>query len=131
MDEKVRELLEKAKLTAGLAADGAVKAAGAVSQKGTQLVEKTKRSFQVFDLNNEVELLMREIGRMIYLTHTGAETDEAALEEKLAQIDEKYAQIAELKAAQEAEKTTTVCPVCGKACDKNDLYCRICGEKLQ
>ena len=131
MDEKVRELLEKAKLTAGIAADGAVKAAGAVSQKGTQLVEKTKRSFQVFDLNNEVELLMREIGRMIYLTHTGAETDEAALEAKLAEIDEKYAQIAELKAAQEAEKATTVCPVCGKACDKNDLYCRVCGEKLQ
>ena len=110
MDEKVKELLEKAKLTAGLAADGAVKAAGVVSQKGTQLVEKTKRSFQVFDLNNDVELLMREIGRMVYLTHTGAETDEAA---------------------QEAEKTTAVCPVCGKACDKNDLYCRVCGEKLQ
>ena len=85
MDEKVRELLEKAKLTAGLAADTAVKAAGAVSQKGNQLVEKTKRNFQVFDLNNEVELLMRDIGRMVYLTHTGAETDEAALEEKLAQ----------------------------------------------
>lgn len=131
MEERVKELLEKAKLTAGMAADGAVKAAGVVSQKGTQLVEKTKRSFQVFDLNNEVELLMREIGRMVYLTHTGAETDEAALEAKLAEIDEKYAQIAEIKAVQEAEKPTTVCPVCGKACDKNDLYCRVCGEKLQ
>ena len=131
MDEKVKELLEKAKLTAGLAADTAVKAAGVVSHKGSQLVEKTKRGFQVFDLNNEVELLMREIGRMVYLTHTGAETDEAALEEKLAQIDEKYAQLAALKEEQEAAKTTVICPVCGKSCDKNDLYCRICGEKLQ
>ena len=131
MDEKVRELLEKAKLTAGLAADTAVKAAGAVSQKSSQLVEKTKRGFQVFDLNNEVELLMREIGRMVYLTHTGVETDEAALEEKLAQIDEKYAAIAALKEEQEAQKSTVICPVCGKSCDKNDLYCRICGEKLQ
>ena len=52
-------------------------------------------------------------------------------EAKLAEIDEKYAQIAEIKAVQEAEKTTTVCPVCGKACDKTDLYCRVCGEKLQ
>ena len=94
MDEKMKELLEKAKLTAGLAADSAVKAAGIVSQKGNQLVEKTKRSAKIFDLNNEVELLMRDIGRMVYLTHTGAETDEAALEEKLAQIDEKYAAIA-------------------------------------
>ena len=131
MDEKVKELLEKAKFTAGMAADTAVKAAGMVSQKGTQLVEKTKRNFQVFDLNNEVELLMREIGRMVYLTHTGVETDEAALEEKLAQIDEKYAAIAAIKEELEAQKTTTVCPVCGKDCDKNDLYCRVCGEKLQ
>ncbi len=131
MDEKMRELLEKAKLTAVLAADGAVKVAGTASRKGSELVEKTKRSAKIFDLNNEVELLMREIGRMVYLTHTGVETDEAELEEKLDQIDEKYAAIAELKAQQEAQKTTCVCPVCGKACDKNDLYCRVCGEKLQ
>lgn len=131
MDEKVKELLEKARLTAGLAADTAVKAAGVVTQKGGQIVEKTRRSFQVFDLNNEVELLMRDIGRMVYLTHTGAETDEGELEEKLAQIDEKYARIGEIKAELEAGKTTTACPVCGKSCDKTDLYCRICGEKLQ
>ena len=131
MDEKVKELLEKARLTAGLAADTAVKAAGVVTQKGGQIVEKTRRSFQVFDLNNEVELLMRDIGRMVYLTHTGAETDEGELEEKLAQIDEKYARIGEIKAKLEAGKTTTVCPVCGKSCDKTDLYCRVCGEKLQ
>lgn len=131
MDEKVKELLEKARLTAGLAADTAVKAAGVVTQKGGQIVEKTRRSFQVFDLNNEVELLMRDIGRMVYLTHTGAETDEGELEEKLAQIDEKYARIGEIKTELEAGKTTTVCPVCGKSCDKTDLYCRVCGEKLQ
>ena len=130
MDEKVKELLEKARLTAGLAADTAVKAAGVVTQKGGQIVEKTRRNFQVFDLNNEVELLMRDIGRMVYLTHTGAETDEGELEEKLAQIDEKYARIGEIKAELEAGKTT-VCPVCGKSCDKTDLYCRVCGEKLQ
>ena len=97
MDEKVRELLEKAKLTAGLAADTAVKAAGVVTQKSNLLVEKTKQNFKVFDLNNEVELLMREIGRMVYLTHTGVETDEQELEAKLAQIDEKYAKIEEIR----------------------------------
>lgn len=131
MDEKVKELLEKAKLTAGLAADTAVKAAGVVTQKSTRLVEKTKQNLKVFDLNNEVELLMREIGRMVYLTHTGVETDEQELEAKLAQIDEKYAQIDEIRGLLEEQKTTCVCPVCGKTCDKTDLYCRVCGEKLQ
>ena len=131
MDERVKELLEKAKLTAELAADTAVRAAGVVSHKGGQLVEKTKRSFQVLDLNNEVDILMREIGRMVYLTHTGVETDENALEGKLAEIDAKYAEIAALKAQMEAQKASVICPVCGKACEKTDLYCRVCGEKLQ
>ncbi len=131
MDEKVKEMMEKAKLTAGMAADTAVKAAGVVSQKGSQLLERTKRSYRVFDLNNEIELLMREIGRMVYLTHTGMETDESELEGKLAKIDEKYAEIEALRAQSEEEKPTCACPVCGKPCAKTDLYCRVCGEKLQ
>lgn len=131
MDEKVRELMEKAKLTVSAASSVATQAADTVSQKGAILVHQTKRRLKVFDLNNEVEILMREIGRAVYLTHTGVEADEAALQQKLEEIDAKYAEIAKLKAEQEAEKTTTVCPVCGKECGKDDLYCRICGVKLQ
>lgn len=131
MDDKVRELLEKARLTAGMAAGGAVKVAETVGQRGGQLVEKTRRNLRIFDLNNEVELLMREIGRMVYLTHTGVETDEQELESKLAQIDEKYSRIDEIRALLEEQKTTRCCPVCGKDCAKTDLYCRVCGEKLQ
>lgn len=124
MDERVKELLEKAKLTAAAAA-------GAAAETGSRLVGKTKRSLRAFDLNNEIEILMREIGRTVYLTHTGAETDEEELQAKLEAIDGKYAEIAEIKAQQEAQRSVLTCPVCGKPCDKTDLYCRVCGEKLQ
>lgn len=130
MDDKVRELLEKAKLTAAAAAGVASHAAGTAMEKGGRLVEKTRRSLKLLDLNNEIEILMREIGRIVYLTHTGTETEESALQEKLERIDAKYAEIAGLKAEQEAQRTKVVCPVCGKECDKTDLYCRVCGEKL-
>ncbi len=130
MDDKVRELLEKAKLTAAAAAGVVSQAAGTAAEKGGRLVEKTRRSLKLLDLNNEIEILMREIGRIVYLTHTGTETEESALQEKLERIDAKYAEIAGLKAEQEAQRTKVVCPVCGKECDKTDLYCRVCGEKL-
>lgn len=124
MDERVKELLEKAKLAATAAAEMA-------AETGTRLVGRTRQSLKVFDLNNEIELLMREIGRAVYLTHTGVETDEEELQAKLAAIDEKYAAIAAIKAEQEARRTAQTCPVCGKPCDKTDLYCRVCGEKLR
>lgn len=124
MDERVKELLEKAKLTATAAAEIA-------AETGTRLVGRTRRSLKVLDLNNEIEILMREIGRTVYLTHTGTETDEEALQAKLEAIDEKYAEIAKIKAQQEAQRAALICPVCGKPCDKTDLYCRVCGEKLQ
>lgn len=130
MDDKVRELLEKAKLTAAAAAGVASQAVETAAEKGGRLVEKTRRSLKLLDLNNEIEILMREIGRIVYLTHTGTETEESALQEKLERIDAKYAEIAGLKAEQEAQRTKVVCPVCGKECDKTDLYCRVCGEKL-
>ena len=130
MDDKVRELLEKAKLTAAAAAGVASQAVGTAAEKGGRRVEKTRRSLKLLDLNNEIEILMREIGRIVYLTHTGTETEESALQEKLERIDAKYAEIAGLKAEQEAQRTKVVCPVCGKECDKTDLYCRVCGEKL-
>lgn len=131
MDEKVKELLEKAKLTATAAAGVASQAAGTVSQKGSKLVEKTKRSIKLLDLNNEVDILMREIGRIVYLTHTGVEAEDAEIQEKLELIDGKFAEIANLKAEQAAQKTTVTCPVCGKQCAKDDIFCRVCGEKLQ
>ena len=98
MDDKVRELLEKAKLTAAAAAGVASHAVGTAAEKGGRLVEKTRRSLKLLDLNNEIEILMREIGRIVYLTHTGTETEESALQEKLERIDAKYAEIAGLKA---------------------------------
>ncbi len=131
MEERTKELMGKARLTAGVAMDTALRAAGVAAQKGGQLMEKTKRGFQVLDLNNEIDLLLRDIGRMVYLTHTGAKADEAALQAKLEEIDGKYAQIAQIKEEAQARSATIVCPVCGKICEKTDLYCRVCGEKLQ
>ena len=131
MDERAKELLEKVKLTAAAAADAASQVAGSVTKRGGRVVTKTKRTLKLMDLNNEIELAMRDIGRMVYLTHTGTETDEEALQARLEEIDAKYAEIADLKAEQAALRTTVVCPVCGKTVDKNDIYCRVCGEKLQ
>ena len=130
MDPKVREIMEKVKATAMTAAEAAGKAADTASKKAGELVGLTKLNLKIFDLNTEIEIAFKEIGRHVYLTHTGANVDSQVIEDKISSIDEKYARIAEIKSELAAKKHTVVCPNCGKECEKDDIFCRICGTSL-
>lgn len=130
MDPKVKVLVEKAKLTASAAADAAGRAASSASKKAGSLMEVTKLNMKVFDLNTDIELLYKEIGKCVYLTHTGTEVDPEEISAKITEIDEKYAKIAELKNELAARKSTKTCPVCGKPCSKDDAFCSVCGTEL-
>jgi len=130
MDEKVKEIMEKAKVTASAAAEAGKKAYDVAGKKAGVLMEVGKLKLKMFDLNTEVEVLYKEIGKAVYLTHTGAQVEESEIESKLAEIDEKFVAMAALKDDLAARKTTVTCPVCGKECDKGDVFCRVCGKEL-
>ena len=130
MDQKIKDLLEKVKVTATTAAEAAGKAADVASKKAGELANVTKLNLQIFDLNTDIELLFKEIGKSVYLTHTGAEIEAEEIDSKIVQIDEKYAKIAELKECIASRKTTCRCPNCGCECNKTDSFCSACGTKL-
>ena len=130
MDQKIKDLLEKVKVTATTAAEAAGKAADVASKKAGELANVTKLNLQIFDLNTDIELLFKEIGKSVYLTHTGAEIEAEEIDSKIVQIDEKYAKIAELTECIASRKTTCRCPNCGCECDKTDSFCSACGTKL-
>ena len=130
MDKKVSEIFEKVKLTAQAVVSGAGKVANTAGKKAGDVVNNTKRSFKIFDLNNEIELLYREIGRLVYATHTGCEIQNDEIDTILAQIDEKNELINQMKEQNAELKQTVECPVCGQTCSKQDTFCRFCGEKL-
>lgn len=130
MDQKLMELLEKIKATAATAAEAAGKAADVASKKASELAGVTKLNLQVFDLNTDIELLFKDIGKAVYLTHTGAEIEAEEIDAKIALIDEKYAKIAELRECIASKKTTFCCSNCGRECDKGDAFCSSCGAAL-
>lgn len=96
-NELQQKIREKAVLAGEMAAKGATKA----SQKAADVWNNSKKSVKVFELNTQVDMLYREIGRMAYQAHVGAEVDEAMIEAAFASVDEKLAQIAELKAEED------------------------------
>lgn len=62
-------------------------------QKAEALVDCGKRRLHCMDLQAELNLQLREVGELMYATHTGHPTDSRVLLEKLETIDHLYQQL--------------------------------------
>lgn len=131
MNEKVQELLENVQRTASCVSDVAVDAAYGVGKKAGELLSVAKLNIRLVDLRAEVNLQLREVGEMVYATHTGNPTESETLLAKLQEIDGLKAQIAAVEAEIGRQHTAAgECPVCGTEPREGDQFCRECGEKL-
>ena len=130
MDARVKEVLEKVKITACAAGKAAGNVANAASKKAGEAFENTKLILKNFDLNTDIEILYKEIGKLVYLTHLGEEIDPECINEKLTVIDEKLDRIEENKKQIAYRKTVSVCPECSNECKKEDSFCSSCGYKF-
>lgn len=123
MDERVRELLDRARETAITVGEVAGKRAG-------QMVDVAKLNMKIFDLKAEVNQLLRQVGQLVYDAHRGEDTDTTPIDGLLADIDEKHEAITELKERVAALKNSRECPVCGTLCGREDKFCKSCGAGL-
>lgn len=140
MDEKLQELLYAVQRAASDFSD----AACAAGRRANEWVQNGRARVQILDLRAEINVRLKEIGQIVYSTHTGSPTESEVLFAKLAEIDQLNARIAELESQcaacgeeadfvvedyQEPEETVS-CPACGAATQKGDRFCRECGEAL-
>lgn len=130
MNEAMNDLLKKVRASATVAGEYATRAASNVGKKASDAFNVSKLNIQIFDLNTSLDVIYKEIGKIIYDSHTGKETDNTVLEEKLRQADEKAAQIQELKDKIANHRDTKACENCGNSCGKDDVYCAKCGAKV-
>jgi len=101
MKETWNELQQKIREKAVLAGELAAKGASAAGQKATEVWNNSKKRVKAFELNTQIDMLYREIGRIAYHAHIGADVDEETMEAAFASVDEKMAQLAELKSEEE------------------------------
>ena len=74
---------------------------------------------------------LMEAGELVYATHSGNPTESGELLQKLQEIDELKARLAELnETLGRTPEEDPVCPGCGEAVKEGDHFCRSCGEKL-
>lgn len=129
-----RNFFEKAMISAELLANRtsvvATKAADTAGKTAASVVSATKLNMQIFDLNTEIEILYKDIGKMVYHVHTGLEEDQDSLQAKLLLIDEKLEKIEEIREKLHAVKAKNCCPNCGKECPSSAAFCSSCGAQL-
>ena len=130
MDDKVKELMDRIRGTASVAADACADTARVAGRKAGQMVDVAKLNVQLFDLNGEFNDILRQLGQVMYNTHKGQASDPDPLPELLAQADEAAGKIADIKARIADLRQAQACPGCGAPCGKDDLFCRRCGAKL-
>lgn len=131
MDPRMNDMLEKMRIAAAQTAQAMGKAADIASKKTNEFVAGAKSNLQIYELNSQIEGLMREIGRCVYLAHTGAQVETGEIDGKIAAIDEKYALIAKMKEENAPRRPASgICPECGSPCGPEDAFCRHCGSPL-
>ena len=126
MDDKVKELLDKIRGTASVAAD----AAADTARVAGKMVDVAKLNVQLFDLNGDFNDILRQLGQVMYDTHRGQAPEGDPVTELLVQADETAAKVEEVKSRITDLRQARSCPACGAPCGKGDKFCRSCGASL-
>lgn len=129
MEQKVAELLERIRATAQVAADAAVDTARAAGKKAGYMVDVAKLNVQLFDLNGEMDAVLRKMGSVMYNTHLGKQSD-GSVDELLAEADQISQRREALKERIAVLRQSRVCAGCGGVCGREDRFCKSCGAPL-
>ena len=130
MDEKLRELQEKARQTCRRASSAAADTAYLAMHQAVRLTDSAKLRLHLAELENRRDRELRRVGELVYATHTGDPTDSEQLLEQLRVVDSVNGQIAEVNAELVRRSGGQVCPRCGGASAGGDRYGRRCGARL-
>lgn len=130
MDDKVKDLLEKIRGAADVAADACADTARVAGRKAGQMVDVAKLNVQLFDLNGEFNDTLRQLGQVMYDTHLGRETESGTVTALLEKADGTAARVAEVKDRIAVLRQSQTCPACGAPCGTEDKFCRRCGGPL-
>ena len=105
---------------------------GLACEEAEKLAAAARLRYEAARVEGEVDGKLMEAGEMVYATHSGNPTESEELLEKLREIDDLKARLAELNEAlgRTEEEEERVCPVCGAAVKAEDKFCRTCGSEL-
>ena len=108
----------------------AANAAYAAGQVSTELLANAKVRMRIVELESQVNAGLKDLGKMLYATHTGTPTESEVMIAKLEEIDQLNEELNVLKGGIAKEPPAPTCPTCCAQIQEGDEFCRECGGKL-
>jgi len=102
-----------------------------VTKKTGEIVEATKVKVAIADLENEIETMYADIGRLVFKAYSDNTPPSEEINEKCAQITLKLKEVDELEIKLSGIKDEIKCPECGADNASGSQFCSSCGTKLQ
>lgn len=141
MNSNINAVLQNIVSTAAMAASEAKTAVRSAGKAVAEKYDEVKLSVELLRLTEEQEDVFSDIGRMLFLLHTGVVKDTVMSDEgeKTPQqvIDALLVNAEQLQ--QEMDVITgrlavacdeKICPECGRVCGGHDVFCAECGARL-
>ncbi|MFI3115046.1 MAG: hypothetical protein R3Y12_02775 [Clostridia bacterium] len=122
MDIQLKEFVEKAKNTTVYATDIATRV-------GKELYVNSKINLKIFEIKSEVDSIYKEVGKLVYESHEGANVYDEVIAEKLDLISAKHKEIYLLEKKKEKLKSIVECTNCGAIGNREQGNCDECGMR--
>ncbi|MCI8818042.1 MAG: hypothetical protein HFG04_02655 [Oscillibacter sp.] len=121
------DALKNGAYTAGTLALGTL---GLVCEEAEKVVEAVRLRCEASRVEGELDGELMEVGELAYAAYTGNSQVSDTMEEKMRTIDGLKLELDSLNGQLGRTVEHRVCPVCGRAVEREDRFCRDCGEKL-
>lgn len=151
MDQKISQLLQDLSEAAANAADSVSAAVQSAREAVSEKYDTVKLNLELNRLEDQQEDIFSDIGRMLFLMHTGKVQDNVVTDEgdktpqqvidallvnaeqmqqQIDAVEEKLGvELEQEEAVQPADGTP--CPSCGHVCRPDDVFCAACGGRLK
>jgi len=126
--EFLTNLLAKTKASAADVTEAARDGVAALSVKANETITTATLHRAIADLEDEIDLQLCDIGRLVYATHCGNPSDSEEMQKILEYVDGLFEEIAGHERQLELMQGQRVCNVCGAKNSATNVYCQDCGQ---
>lgn len=126
--ECLKKLFAKTGISAADVTDAARTGIAAVNVKAADTIAAAKLHRAINDLEDEIDLQLCDIGRLVYATHIGNPSDSEEIQKILTYVDGLYEEISAHEEELDQLRGIRVCGVCGAENSPGNVYCQDCGN---
>ena len=130
MNDRIRNIFEKVYSGASVAGEIATKTAELAGEKAKDAYNSSKINLKIFDLKTDIDILYKDIGKLIYSAHKNEDSSVEEIDKRLEAIDERMERIEMLRAELSKKGETKICEECGKENPQDSAFCLKCGTEF-